>query len=109
MAQLIEHGEVHRGQLGVAVEDLTPDLAETMALDLRGGAVVTQVAPRSTAAAAGLQPGDVIVEVNGLPIADAADLRNLVGVLPVGTELAIVLYRDGQELSVDARIGQVGS
>jgi S1-C subfamily serine protease len=109
MAQLIEHGEVHRGQIGVAVQDLTPDLAETMALDLRGGAVVAQVAPRSAAAAAGLQPGDVIVEVNGSPIADAADLRNLVGLLPVGTELGIVLYRDGQELSVDARIGEVGS
>jgi serine protease DegQ len=109
MAQLTEYGEVHRGQLGVAVQDLTPDLAHAMGLDLRGGAVVTQVAPRSAAAAAGLRAGDVIVEVNGSPIADAADLRNLVGVLPVGSDLAIVLRRDGRAESVAARIGEAGS
>jgi Do/DeqQ family serine protease len=109
MTQLSEHGEVHRGQLGVTVQDLTPDLAETMALDLRGGAVVSQVAPGSAAAMAGLRLRDVIVEVNGSPIADAADLRNLVGLLPVGADLAIVLYRDGQERSVNARIGELDS
>jgi S1-C subfamily serine protease len=58
---------------------------------------------------AGLRLRDVIVEVNGSPIADAADLRNLVGLLPVGADLAIVLYRDGQERSVNARIGELDS
>jgi serine protease DegQ len=106
MAQLIEHGEVRRGRLGIVLQDLTPALADAMALDLRGGAVIAEVEPGSAAARAGIQAGDVIVEVNGQPILDAGDLRNLVGVMPVGTELDIVLYRAGRERSLSARVGQ---
>jgi serine protease DegQ len=109
MAQLIEHGAVRRGRLGIAVQDLTPDLAETMNLDLRGGAVVSEVAPGSAAAQAGMQPGDVIVAVNHQPILDAGDVRNLVGLMPVGSELAIVLYRAGRERTLRARVGAAGS
>jgi Do/DeqQ family serine protease len=106
MAQLIEHGEVRRGRLGIALQDLTPALADAMALDLRGGAVISEVVPGSAAARAGIQPGDVVVEVNGQPILDAGDLRNLVGVMPIGTELDIVLYRAGREQSLSARVGE---
>ena len=109
MAQLIEHGEVRRGQLGVVVQDLTPDLADAMDLDLRGGAVVTRVAPGSSAEDAGLRQGDVIVGLNGLPVDDAADLRNMIGLMPVGAELDIVLYRANRQRSVKARVGELGS
>jgi Do/DeqQ family serine protease len=109
MVQLIEHGEVRRGQLGVVIQDLTPDLAAAMDLDLRGGAVVTRVEPRSPAARAGLRQGDVIVEVNGLPIDDAANLRNMIGLLPLGAQLAIVVYRDGRRRALDARVEEASS
>jgi serine protease Do/serine protease DegQ len=104
MAQLVEHGAVRRGRLGVTIQDLTPDLAAAVDLDLRGGALVTGVDPGSPAERAGLRQGDVIVQVNGLPIEDAADLRNLVGLMPVGAELDVVLYRDARRRSVHARV-----
>jgi serine protease DegQ len=104
---LIEHGEVRRGRLGVGVQDLTPALAEAMGLELAGGAVVSEVEPGSAAALAGLRPGDVIARVDGQPILDAGDLRNLIGVMPAGTGLDLVLYRAGQERSVRVRIGEV--
>jgi serine protease DegQ len=109
MVQLIEHGEVRRGQLGVVIQDLTPDLAAAMDLDLRGGAVVTRVEPRSPAERAGLRQGDVIIEVNGLPIDDAANLRNMIGLMPLGAQLAIVVHRDGRRRALDARVEEASS
>jgi Do/DeqQ family serine protease len=105
MTQLIEHGEVRRGRLGITIQDLTPALADSMGLDLRGGAVISEIEAGSAAARAGLAPGDVIVEVNRQPVLDADDLRNLIGLMPVGTDLAIVLYREGREQAVDAQVG----
>jgi Do/DeqQ family serine protease len=109
MTQLIEHGEVRRGRLGIVIQDLTPDLAAATNLDLRGGAVVTRVEPSSPAARAGLLQGDVIVEVNGIPVDAAADLRNMVGLMPVGAVLDIVLYREQRRQSVRARVEAAGS
>ena len=105
MGQLLEHGEVRRGRLGISLQDLTPDLARAMNLELRGGALVAAVEPGTPAASAGLEPGDVIVQVNGEPIRDAGDLRNLVGLMPVGTELDMVLYRGGRERALSAQVG----
>jgi Do/DeqQ family serine protease len=104
MAQLIEHGEVRRGRLGITIQDLTPALAETMGLALSTGALVSQVAADSAAARAGIQVGDVIIEINGNAILDADDLRNMIGLMPVGTALSIVLYRDGHQRTLDARV-----
>ncbi len=105
MAQLIEHGEVRRGRLGITIEDLTPARAGDMHLELPGGAVITHVEPGSPAARAGIAPGDVVVRANGQPVQDAGDLRNVVGLLPVGADLQLVLYRDGRERAVGARVG----
>jgi serine protease DegQ len=105
MTQLIEHGEVRRGRLGITIQDLTPALANSMGLDLRGGAVISEIEAGSAAARAGLASGDVIVAVNGQPVQDADDLRNLIGLMPVGTELAIALYRNGRARSVSAQVG----
>jgi S1-C subfamily serine protease len=107
MDQLIDYGEVRRGRLGVAVQDLTPALAE--ALDVRSsrGAVVTQVEAGSPAALAGLRPGDVIVEINRQPIDDATDLRNLVGMSEIGGGLDIIFYREGQERRLSTQVGRI--
>ncbi len=105
MAQLIEHGEVRRGRLGITIQDLTPERADSLGLSVRGGAVISDIEAGSAAARAGLAPGDVVVAVNGQPVLDADDLRNLIGLMPVGTELAIVLYRDGRERAMTAQVG----
>jgi len=107
VAQLVAHGQVHRGLLGVATQDLTPDLATAFGLPAgRGGAVVVEVQPGSPAEAAGLEPGDVVIELNGRAIRRSRDLRNGLGVLAVGERARLRVVRDGRERVVEARIGE---
>ncbi len=102
--QLARYGEVRRGQLGVVMQDLTPDLARAFGLDRRRGAVVTQVVPGSAAEKAGLRPGDVIVGIDGKPVHGGSDLRNAIGVLRAGTTVRLSVVRDGRKRSVTATI-----
>ncbi len=96
MEQLIEHGEVRRGRIGVAIQDLTPDLAEALGVTETHGAVVASVEENSSAAKAGLQAGDIIVAVDERPISGSADLRNRIGLSPAGTEVEVAYMRDGR-------------
>ena len=104
-AQLLEYGEVRRGRLGIQIQDVTPDLAEALDLDVDHGAVITQVEPNSAAEAAGLRAGDVITEFNGADVEDSRDLANKVGLVRVGSEVEIAFLRDGQRREVTATIG----
>ncbi len=104
MEQLIRYGEVRRGQLGVYIQDVTPDLARAFGLRRARGAVITQVIPGSPADRAGLKEGDVVVKVNGESIDNAADLRNAIGLLRVGAEARIEIIRDGRRRTVKVRI-----
>ncbi|MGF1615755.1 MAG: DegQ family serine endoprotease [Gammaproteobacteria bacterium] len=97
MSQLIEYGEVRRGQVGVLVQDLSPELAQAFGLPLSSGAVVAQVEPGSPADQAGLRPGDVVTAVNGRPIRNASALRNALGLLRVGTEITMETVRNGRQ------------
>ena len=108
MAQLIEHGDIRRGLLGVAMQDLTPSLADAFGLRGKKGAVVSRVIPDSGAADAGLREGDVIVGLNDTVVDDSADLRNAVGLLRAGAEVRVAFYRDGDLRSVTARIKDTG-
>ncbi len=105
MEQLIEHGEVTRGHLGVFIQSVTPELAEALGLEVQRGALISQVEPGSTAERIGLEPGDVVVAIDGREIRDADDLRNRIGLLAVGTEVTIGYLRDGKRRSVKATIG----
>ena len=102
--QLVEHGEVQRGVLGVVTQDLTMDLAEAFNLKERKGAVISKVIPDSAAAQAGLEVGDVVVEVNGRKIKNAMDMRNAVGLVRIGQHLNIKLLRNGQAMTLKAKI-----
>ncbi len=104
MRQLIDHGEVRRGRLGVAVQSLTPDLAEALSLDAKEGVVVNAVESASPAAKAGLKKGDVIVAFRGAPVKSAQDLRNRIGLAAVGTEAPLTVLRDGKRLNLNASI-----
>lgn len=106
MKQIIAHGSVRRGQLGVSVQDLTPELAQAFKIPAQQGAVIAQVAPRSTAARAGLKEGDVVLRINERVIRDGNSLRNAIGLLEVGETLRLELLRDGQPLTLEATVGE---
>jgi len=103
--QILDHGAVRRGLLGVAVQDLTPELARALRTDSTNGAVVSRVEPGSAAEAAGLRAGDLIVAVNGRPVTGAGILRARIGLLRVGTPLELELIRDGKRLRLTGAVG----
>ncbi|MCG8393070.1 MAG: DegQ family serine endoprotease [Pseudomonadales bacterium] len=106
MHQLIEHGEVRRGMLGVTIQDLSPELAEAFGVDRQRGVVITQVVEDSAAEKAGLKSGDVVIQVDGRPVNRAADLRNKVGMSPVGEKVELTILRDGKKRAVTAVISE---
>ncbi|MEO6968488.1 MAG: Do family serine endopeptidase [Rhodanobacteraceae bacterium] len=104
MKQLIAHGHVARGSLGVGAQDLSPRIAAALGIKNSHGALITDVTPGSPAAGAGLKPGDLVTSVDGKPIGDAQDLRNVQGLKPLGSALALGIQRGGQHLQVSARL-----
>ena len=107
MQQLIAHGKVVRGTLGVDAQDLSPRVAAALGIKAAKGALITNVTPDSPAAKAGLKPGDLVTRVNGKPVSDAQDLRNAQGLAPVGSTLALGVDRGGHELAIDAKLTAV--
>lgn len=103
-AQLLRFGEVRRGQLGVLVQDVTPDLAEALGLETCG-ALISDVSDDSPAARAGLEVGDVVLAVNGEPIDTSSDLRNTIGLLREGTTISMQVVRDGKLIDLEAAVG----
>ena len=108
MDQLLTHGEIQRGRIGVQIQDLTPDLAEALGTNHQQGAVVAQVLPGTPAEEAGIQAGDVIVEMNGEQVTGSSDLRNKVGLLRVGDAVRLTVERDGEPLTIDLAVGESG-
>jgi serine protease Do/serine protease DegQ len=104
MDQLVTHGEIRRGRLGVTAQDLTPDLAQAFGLQERRGTVVAEVAKGSPADQAGVRVGDIIVSVNGRAVESAAEVRNRIGLLRVGEEVSMELLRDGKTQRIRAVI-----
>jgi serine protease Do/serine protease DegQ len=106
MEQLIKYGEVRRGVLGVNIQTLTPDIAQSMEIGSTQGALVSQVVDGSAAEKAGIKAGDVITAVNGKPVKDASALRNTIGLLRIGDRVDVSLLRDGKPRRVTAVIGE---
>jgi serine protease Do len=105
LAQLREKGRVTRGFLGIQVEQVAPELAQSFGLKRPRGAVVAYVEPDSPGARAGIQEGDVIVEFNGRTVADMHELPRLVGNTPPGNAASVRFIRQGQEHSVQVNVG----
>ncbi|WP_225561813.1 DegQ family serine endoprotease [Rhodanobacter sp. DHB23] len=102
MQQLIAHGKVQRGTLGVQSQDITPRIAQLLGLTQDKGVVVTGVDAGSPAEQAGLQPGDVLTSLDGKPLRNVNDLRNAEGLLPVGSTVKLGMLRDGKARDVSA-------
>ncbi|WP_018863447.1 DegQ family serine endoprotease [Thioalkalivibrio sp. ARh3] len=101
---LVAEGRVERGALGVGIQDLTPALAQAFDLDVTQGAVITDVQPDSAASRAGIEAGDVVLKADGQAVRNAADLRNRLGLLRVGSEVELDILRDGRERTLTARL-----
>jgi Do/DeqQ family serine protease len=106
MSQLVQYGQVRRGQLGVVIQDLDPRLAKGLGVSEERGAVITDVRDGSPAAKAGLRRGDVVVSVNGKPVTVSAQLRNAIGLMEIGKTVTMDVLREGKKRTVKAVIGQ---
>jgi serine protease Do len=104
VADLIKNGHVLRGYLGVIIDDLTPDQARALKLPDTQGARIVEVQPDSPAARAGLKSEDVIVAIDGKPVADRLSLRNRTSLLRIGSQVSLQFYRDGRTRSVEVTI-----
>jgi serine protease Do len=106
MESLVEEGRVVRGWLGVAIQDMTQELAESFDLATLHGVLIADVVPGSPAEAAGLQRGDIVLRIDGQSVDDIGRLRNLVANAGVGAKLSVRVLRDGEERSFDVELGE---
>lgn len=104
--QMIEFGQVKRGELGIMGTELNSELAKAMNVDAQRGAFISQVMPKSAAEKAGIKAGDVILSMNGKPISSFASFRADIGTMPIGTKVTLGLLRDGKPVNVDVTIEQ---
>lgn len=103
--QLREDGSVDRGWLGVVIQPVSHDLAESFGLDGPRGALIAEVAPDSPASEAGLQAGDIILAVNDQEVDSSATLPRLIGRVDPGEEIELTVLRDGEQVSENVTVG----
>lgn len=106
MDQILKHGKVVRGYIGVGIQELTPDLAKAFNVTAEKGALVGNVEPNSPGAKAGLQRGDVITELDGRPVTGPNDLRLRVGTMAPGTNVQLKVLRNGETRDVTLTLGE---
>ena len=106
MEAIINHGQVVRGWIGVEPQDITPELAESFGLTRKTGAIIAGVLKGGPADKAGIKPGDILVSVEGKPVADTTEMLNLIAQLTPGQKAKMSLLRKSQETSVDIVVGK---
>jgi serine protease Do len=105
ITQLREKGSVTRGWIGVQIQPVTPDIADSMGLKQTTGALVAEPQPNSPAVKAGIKSGDVITTVNGTPVKDARQLARRIGTMAPGTSVTLGLIHDNQQKTVTLTLG----
>jgi periplasmic serine protease, Do/DeqQ family len=103
--QLMAKGRVVRGWLGVVIQEITPEIAET--IGVKEGILVAQVAPGSPAEKAGLKVGDIIVAVDGEKVREVRELQFRIMKTPPGTEITLTIIRGGKEQTIKAKVGEM--
>jgi serine protease Do len=107
--QLVEHGEITRGYLGVNIQTITEDLAKALGIEKTEGALVADVVTDSPAAKSGLKRGDIIIDFNGKEIQDSQDLPAKVAATMVGEEVDVTILRDGKEKQIPVVVGKLAT
>ncbi len=107
VAQLQEFGKARRGWLGVRIQQVTPDIAESLGLKEPIGAMVAGINEGGPAEAAKIHNGDIITKFNGQDVKEMKNLPRLVAETAIGREVPVVLWRDGHELTVQAKLGEL--
>ena len=109
MEQLKASGHVVRGWLGVGIQDVDRALAESFGLDKPAGALISQVEPGGPAEKAGVRVGDVVIEFDGQPVNESADLPHIVGMVKPGTRSAMKVIREGKKTDLRITVGELES
>jgi serine protease DegQ len=105
--QILVHGDIQRGQLGITIETLTPEAVREKNLSAeQSGAVITKIEPGSAAERAGAKTGDVITQLGGSPVRDATDLRNRLGALRLGEAVELAVLRGDQQIVLHATLAK---
>ena len=107
LGEAVANGRVERGHLGVTIQPVTAELAEAFGLKGKNGALIAEVAPGAPAEEAGLQAGDVILEIDGKKVEGSADLRLMVSKMAPGSQVTAIVLRDGKEKKFEIRIGSL--
>jgi serine protease Do len=107
VAQLKDKGSVTRGWIGVQIQPVTPEIADSLGMKKPGGALVAEPQKDGPAVKAGIQAGDVIASVNDKPVIDARDLARKIGGLPPGTTVQLGVLRSGSEKTVNLTLGEL--
>ncbi len=105
--QLKSNGEVERGWLGVRIQDVTEEIAESMGIESENGALVAEVMNDSPAAEAGLETGDIILEFNNTPIEKMKQLPRVVAEAKTGQEVPVLVLRGGDRISLTVKVGEL--
>src|SRR4051812_27991567 len=104
--QLIKHGKVEHGYLGININDVTPDNAHFFNMKDASGAIVAQVTPDSPASKGGIKQGDVVTEVNGQKVTNGSALQMAVSQMTPGTPVKLSIMREGKPMTLDVTVGQ---
>ncbi len=104
VAQLVEHGKVRRGLLGVIIDDLEPLVAEAMGLDRKHGVVIDKVTPGGAADKAGVKVDDIVLAIDGQPMRNSTELRDRIGRTAPGTEIELLVLRDSKEKRIKVEL-----
>jgi serine protease Do len=107
MDQILAHGKVIRGYLGVHIQDFSPELAKSFNFNQSGGVLIGDVSANTPAANAGLKKGDVIVKLNGQTQSDSNDLRNTISQMAPGTQVKLDIWRDGKVQPFTVTLGEL--
>ncbi len=107
MEQLKDHGKVVRGWLGVEIQEVTPDLAQSFNLAKPEGALVANVEKEGPALKAGIQRGDIIVKFNNQPVQDEHQLPELVAQTPIGDTVPVEVIRNGKHLTIQTKVAEL--
>jgi len=107
VAQLKDKGSVTRGWIGVQIQSVTPEIADSIGLKNVQGALVAEPQADGPAVKAGIEAGDVITQVNGAPIKDARELARQISGMPPGTTVNLLVLRKGSEKTISLKLGQL--